>query len=368
MLLLNCGLDEIVNQVGDSRIIFFGCGSWLKVVNHTELMKLADNFCYAIDNDLSQDEIRLGNITLPIYSPSKVLEETKCVIILSSPVYMYEMYQQLQAMSLNEDIVCYAFPFMQMVTENKVDASLLNEVVNNTIEKKIPKIIHSFWFSGDEKPDSYQKCVDTWKRILTDYEIIEWNKNNYDWHKHPFVERAIELEAWAYASDYARLDVLNNYGGIYLDMDVEVFKKFDDLLGNEAILSFSNHVLIDLAVIGSKKENVLIKKLLRLYDDVKLPIKKNEFTRFFQPSYVRECLANDGIIMDGSLQKIKNATVFPCEFFMPMDAVLFSDYKRTENTYCVHYDNFGWSFSKDSKREKKIRDNNLLWKAVENTQ
>ena len=364
MRLLNCGLDEIANQIGNNRIVFFGSGSWLKVVNHTELMTLADNFCYVIDNGLNKDEVQIGNITLPIYPPSKVLDETKCVVILTSPMYMNEMYEQLQDMSLSDEIVCYAFPFMQMVTEDKTDINLLEKVTNKNVEKRIPKIIHSFWFSGDEKPDSYQQCVDTWKKILPDYEIIEWNKNNYDWHKHPFVERAIELEAWAFASDYARLDVLFQFGGIYLDMDVEVFKPFDELLGNEAILAFSNHVLIDLAVVGSKRNNPLIKKILELYDGVELPTTKKEFAKYFQPVFVRDCLAEADIKMNGSLQKVDGATVFPRQFFMAMNYVLFGEYKLTENTYCVHHDNFGWSVTKD--REKKMRDNNLLWQEIEN--
>lgn len=365
MRFLNCALDKAKQEIGQKKIIFFGKGSWLNTVNHSELMELADNFSYVIDNNPSEGEVNVGEFTLPVFSPEKIREEEKCVIILTSSIYMYEMYCQLQEMNLGDEILCYAFPFMQMITENKMDASLLKEVVNNDVEKKIPKIIHSFWFSGDEKPYSYQKCVDTWQNALPDYEIIEWNMNNYDCHKHPFVEKAIELKAWAFASDYARLDVLNKYGGIYLDMDVEVFKNFDDLLGNDAILSFLNHVQIDLAVMGARKGNDLVKQMLALYDHVDIPLEQSGFVKYYQPAFVREVLAANGIKMNGSLQRLENATVFPQQFFMPLDYVLFGEYERTEHTYCVHYDNFGWSFSKNSKREKKIRDNNILWQKIE---
>ena len=363
----NCTLEKINKEIGNKKIIFFGKGSWLNAINHSELMALSKQFCYVIDNNVSERNIKLGSLVLPVYLPEKIREEEECVIILTSPVYMYDMYCQLQEMNLGNGISCYAFPFMQMASENKIENGLLKTVVGDNGNHKIPKIIHSFWFSGDEKPYAYQKCIDSWKKLLTDYEIIEWNKDNYDWHKHPFVERAIEMGAWAFASDYARLDVLREYGGIYLDMDVEVFKPFDDLLENDALLSFSNHVLVDLAVLASRKDNPLMSRLLSLYDNVELPDEKSGFTKFFQPSFVREALVENGIAMDGSLQKVKNATVFPPEFFMPMDQVLFREYEKTENTYCVHYDNFGWSFSKDNKREKKIRDNNELWKLIENT-
>ncbi|MDO5332371.1 MAG: glycosyltransferase [Bacillota bacterium] len=254
---------------------------------------------------------------------------------------------------------------MTLETKYTIDEKLYSEVVNDKAEKKSPKMIHSFWFSGEDKPDSYKKCVDSWAEILDDYEIIEWNQDNYDWKKHPFLKKAIELKAWAYASDYARLDVLYRMGGIYLDMDVEVFKKFDDLLNNEAILSFSSPVQIDLAVMASCKGNLLVNNLLLAYDDLIVPKSREEYAKYFQPALVRNILVDCGIEMNGNLQKVSEATVFPTEFFMPQDVILFSPYIKTNNTYAVHYDNFGWSFSKDNKREKKTRDNNKLWELIE---
>lgn len=363
MKLLNCSLQEAEKKFANRKIIFFGCGSWLQAINYTDLMSLKEQFAYIVDNN-SHEEVDLGSMRLSVYSPKRIVAEQNCIIVLTSPVYMYDMYCQLEEMNLSDEIECYAFPFMQMISKQEINESLLNEILGYK-KHKIPKIIHSFWFSGDEKPAAYQRCVDTWTERLEGYEIIEWNKKNYDWHKHPFVERAVELGAWAFASDYARLDVLSQFGGIYLDMDVEVFKSFDSLLGNEAILSFSNQILVDLAVIGAKKNNIIIKQMMELYDTVEIPNEKKEFAKFFQPSFVRSVLYNNGIKMNGSLQKINNATVFPSDFFMPQDHILFKEYEVSENTYCIHYDNFGWSFSPNNKREKKIRDNNILWRLME---
>ena len=364
MKLLNCTLYEAEKCFGQKKIIFFGRGSWLGMVDYTNLMKFRKQFAYIIDNNCGGQE-QLGDAVLDVYKPEKLKSEYECIVILVSPVYMYEMYCQLEHMQLSDEIECYAFPFMQMVTSNKTDDILLNKVINREKKAKIPKIIHGFWFSGDKKPEAYQKCVDTWKRNLPEYEIIEWNMDNYDWHKHPFVERAIELKAWAFASDFARLDVLYNYGGIYLDMDVEVFKSFDDLLGNDALFSFGNNVLIDLAVVGSKKHNQIIRHLLEKYDSIPLPQERKDYVGLFQPALVRPILAAQGVRMDGSLQIIDGATIFPTEFFMPKDVVLYRDYERTEHTYCVHYDNFGWSFDANNKNEKKRHDNNLLWSMIE---
>lgn len=361
MVLLNNTINDIVSNISNEKVIFFGCGSWFEIINYTDLMQLESRFAYIIDND-AYGEKSIGNKKLHIYRLEKLHEEEGAIIILTSPVYMYDMYCQLEELGLPDSFVCYSFPFVQMISNFPEITNV--KLYNNGHKRQIPKIIHSFWFSQEKKPYAYQKCVDTWKEILTDYKIIEWNMETYDWHKNSFVERAIELKAWAYATDFARLDVLNTYGGIYLDMDVEVFKPFDNLLDNKVILSFANNVYVDLAVMGAEKNNILIQNLMKLYDDIQLPSEKKEFSKFFQPFWIRKTLVEYGIKMNGAMQMINGVRVFPSEYFMPLDAILYRDYNKTDHTYCVHYDNFGWSFGQDNKKEKKKRDNELLWKKI----
>lgn len=362
--LRNCTLVEATNIILDRKIIFFGAGSWIKTIDYTSFMTLQKQFAYVIDNN-PRGPVRLGNVNLEVYRPDKLFSEVNYVIVLTSPVYMYDMFSQLEQMQLKDDVECLAFPFMQMITKNNIDRNLCNEIV--TCNKQcIPKIIHSFWFSGEEKTEIYQNCIDTWKEKLGDYKIIEWNQDNYDCSKHPFFKKAIECKAWAFAADYARLDVLKKYGGFYLDMDVFVYKSFNDLLGNNVILSFSNNVQIDLAVMAAVKDAEIINKLMGIYDKVMIPKSREEFAAFFQPALVKPILAESGIRMDGSLQKVNNITVLPSEFFMPQEHILFGDANITENTYCNHLDNFGWSFNGKNKREKKINDNRLLWKKINN--
>jgi mannosyltransferase OCH1-like enzyme len=356
----NCALSDAEKNLGNKKIIFFGAGSWLEMVDKTALMKLKNQFAYVIDNKPGGHKL-LGDRELKVYSPLKLKEESEAIVIITSTVHMYEMYHQLEDMDLSDGIECYSLPFMQLISNVDMDSELVKAATDIRRTAVIPKTIHCFWFSGEKKPYAYQKCVDTWQEKLKGYEIIEWNKDNYDWHKHPFIERAIELEAWAFAADFARLDVLKEYGGIYLDMDIEVFKPFDDLLGNDAILSFGSNLYIDLAILGAKKNHPLVEKMLKIYDNIKLPVDRREYMPLFQPVVVRPVLADYGIRMDGSMQMINGTAVFPQEFFMPQDIILYKEYKRTENTYCVHYDNCGWSYGTDNKHEKKVRDNNLLW-------
>lgn len=98
----------------------------------------------------------------------------------------------------------------------------------------IPKIIHYCWFGGNPLPELAQKCIASWKKFLPDYEIKEWNESNYDVRKIPYIEQAYNAKKYAFVSDYARFDILYQYGGIYFDTDVEVIKPFDEILKRRA--------------------------------------------------------------------------------------------------------------------------------------
>ena len=125
----------------------------------------------------------------------------------------------------------------------------------------IPKKIHYFWFGGNEKPAKVQKCIDSWKKYCPDYEIIEWNESNFDIHCMPFVEQAYDAKKYAFVSDVARLIVVYEQGGIYMDTDVEVIKPLDDLLNNKAYMSFENDENINTGQgFGSEPGLKLLKK------------------------------------------------------------------------------------------------------------
>ena len=97
-------------------------------------------------------------------------------------------------------------------------------------KNKIPKIIHYCWFGGNPMPDSFQKCIDSWKQVMPEYEIVCWDESNFDLTSVPFVSEAAEMKKWAFVSDYVRLYALYYQGGIYLDTDVEIVQPLDRFL------------------------------------------------------------------------------------------------------------------------------------------
>ena len=135
-------------------------------------------------------------------------------------------------------------------------------IQNNTI----PKTIHYCWFGNNDKPTIVKKCIESWEKNLSDYEIIEWNEETFNIECNDFVKEAYEKKMYAFVSDYVRVYALYNYGGIYLDTDVEVNKSFNDLLENDSIWGFEEKNYIATSTIGARKGNELIKEFLDEYN------------------------------------------------------------------------------------------------------
>ena len=100
----------------------------------------------------------------------------------------------------------------------------------------IPKIIHYCWFGNAPLPELAIKCISSWKRFCPDYEIKEWNEDNFDIACCPYVAEAYLKKKWAFVSDYARFWILYNYGGLYFDTDVELIKSIDDIVERGAFM------------------------------------------------------------------------------------------------------------------------------------
>ncbi len=135
----------------------------------------------------------------------------------------------------------------------------------------IPKIIHYIWLGGRPKSKLTEICINSWNRVLSDYQIKEWNESNIDLdglcEKNAFLKKCVELKLWAFVSDYLRLLVLYREGGIYLDTDVEALRPYDELLSNRVFMGYEDGGYIGTAVIGAEKGNALIKRLLDFYDE-----------------------------------------------------------------------------------------------------
>lgn len=133
----------------------------------------------------------------------------------------------------------------------------------------IPKIIHYVWVGDKEKPEFVLKCIESWKKYCPDYEIIEWDNEKFEKIKNEYSQQAFENKKWAFVSDYIRLYALYNYGGVYLDTDVEITQNIDKFLLNEFFSGFEVYENIYSpilsAVMGAAQESPIIEDLLEYY-------------------------------------------------------------------------------------------------------
>lgn len=225
----------------------------------------------------------------------------------------------------------------------------------------IPKIIHYCWIGSAEKPASVLYCIDSWKKFCPDYEIREWNETNYDFGKNLYMKQAYEAKKWGFVPDYARLDIIYQYGGIYLDTDVELIRSLDDLLNSDSFFGFEDTGEGDFFVacglsFGAKPHNELIKKLRDYYDTITFINKDGSLNLLPAPRHNATVFKNYGVKMDNVFQNHEGNMFYPSEYFCPK---VFKTGKTviTKRTHSIHHFSASWM---DEKVRKEIEHNQKI--------
>lgn len=230
----------------------------------------------------------------------------------------------------------------------------------------IPKIIHYCWFGHNPKPKDVLKCIESWKRCLPDYEIKEWNEENYDVNKCQYMADAYKEKKWAFVSDYCRLDVVYQYGGIYLDTDVEVIRSFDPLLQKKMFCGFESrdvkqqsrwHMNLEESVsfglgFGAERCHSVLKAMLDLYDTLHFYNEDGTLNLLSCPVYQTQILVKNGLVQNGMTQDFDGGTAYSAEYFCPQSNLTEEMLFLTKNTYSIHHFCNSWT---DRPVKNKIR-------------
>lgn len=211
------------------------------------------------------------------------------------------------------------------------------------MKNKIPKVIHYCWFGGKPLPKEAQKCIASWHKYCPDYKIIEWNERNYDINKNFYTKTTYQNKQWAFLTDYVRLDVVANEGGIYLDTDVELVKSLDELLVNSCYMGMEQPGKIATGLgFGAIKKHCIIEKNKEYYEDRKNFVDKNgKFKRIICVQITTDLLKKEGLTDKNEIQKIANAMIYPTEYFCPKK-IGTNKIKITNNTYSIHHYDASW--------------------------
>lgn len=208
----------------------------------------------------------------------------------------------------------------------------------------IPKKIHYCWFGGNPLPDSAKKYIETWKKYCPDYEIIEWNENNFDITQNQYCKEAYEAKKWAFVSDYARFWILYKYGGIYFDTDVEVIKPINNIIENGPFMGAEreNYKSVNPGLgLGVNPEHKLYKEILDLYDTLHFKNKDGSLNLKTVVEYTTEILSKHGLKNMNQIQCCAGIYIYPAEYFCPKN-IDTGILKITKNSYTIHHFEGTW--------------------------
>lgn len=209
----------------------------------------------------------------------------------------------------------------------------------------IQKKINYIWLGGKPKSNFANMCLETWREHLPDYEIIEWNENNLDLDKlcdeNRFLKECRNRKLWAFMADYLRLYILHYYGGIYMDVDVQVLRNFDDVLDNKMFIGYEffsrdhdDFVTEGTGIMASEPGNPIIKECLDFYDQ---EIWNTD--AYYIPTILTIVFAR---------HDIKDYKIYPADYFAPYDyRKKYSHDCLTDNTHTIHWFQASWHENKN---------------------
>ncbi len=215
------------------------------------------------------------------------------------------------------------------------------------LHSRIPKIIHYCWLSKDPLPTNIKKCMSTWKVMLPDYDFILWDLNNSEINSNQWVLDAFNNKKYAFAADYIRLYAVYNYGGIYLDTDVEVIKSFDELLHLPYFIGSEGNDNIEAGVIGAEKKSKWVGDCLLHYKNRSFVLEDGTFDMLTLPKILKNQIQKHHTIQfiisfkDFEAFSESQICVLPHDFFctkFQMDGKIII----TNNTYCIHHFAMSW--------------------------
>ena len=219
----------------------------------------------------------------------------------------------------------------------------------------IPKVIHYCWFGRGELPPLAKKCLDSWKKFCPDYEIKEWNEDNFNLDSYPYAREAYDKRKFAFVTDVVRLYALYHEGGIYMDTDVEVLKPLDSFLFHHAFSGFEDEHSVPTGIMASEKGGKWAKENLAYYDDRHFLKEDGSIDLTTNVKIITNYMLSFGLKQNNTYQDFPGLiTLYPKDYFCPKSYVD-GKINLTSNTYTVHHFAASWYSQKDKIRMQFIR-------------
>lgn len=345
MLLKNARYGVLADKIKreNLKVIIYGAGMIGQIVVPyiIETYKLY-NFvdCYVdLDARKKGKSIKIGKNEYEIRHPDYLKEIKDNAIILVTNSKFYNVVDYLDSINNLNAIETYIIPVMQLYELPRMNFKGIKKF-NDT--QLIPQRIHYCWFGKKTMPPFLLECINSWKRFCPDYEIIEWNEHNYDVKRIPFAEEAYTKQRFGFVSDAARLDILYQYGGIYMDTDVFLLKNLDELLYQSAFVGVEKWGNINTGGLsGAVPGHPMIKEMLDYRKRFHFVLEDGSLNTETNGFYETMPFIRHGMKIDNTFQIINDMTVYPSSVFHPYDYM--SCEERIESwTISKHYFYGGW--------------------------
>lgn len=338
-----CTTDKFERLIEEKKVICFGAGQGLHNICQA-YPNLPKHLKYVVDNHSFGKQVSLNGMQIPVISFEQFGGIDKNdLYVISTTRYADQIAMQLDNIAEMDG----SMVFIPYFLKKKYDSTYLE------MDEKyvIPKKIHYCWFGGKPLPSQFQKNIETWKKYCPDYEIICWNEDNYDIKKCSYMHEAYQAKKWGFVPDYARLDIIYQYGGIYLDTDVEMLRPWDELLSYEFFCGFESREYVALGLgFGGCAGNHIIKEMMQQYEQMHFINSDGTLNQVASPVYQTEILLNHGLKCNNKFQIIENCAVFPTEFFAPIDGYGLGT--PTVHSFSIHQYAATW-FDETMKKNKE---------------
>lgn len=340
-------IEELLNIAASKRCFCFGAGRQLTEICD-DIPGLSELIYGIIDNNplLHYEERNIRGKQITIY-PSDYLcsQDMANSILLITSSYKDEIVAGLNQMRGLENLE-YT-DFQEILDTAAWNCKRPPDGFKKNSEEKIPRTIHYCWFGGARMPDRLRQYVDGWKWMLPDYKFIEWNEKNYDVTKNEYMYSAYKNKKWGFVTDYVRLDAVYSHGGIYLDTDVELIRRPDELLHNDAYIGFERLSTVNTgAGFGAVKGFPILGELMEFYESCEFINDEDPNKMVLCPIYETEILKRHGLKPNGCFQVVDDMSVYPVEYFNAKS--LYSNkLKITDRTISVHHCTWTWAGEKN---------------------
>ena len=219
----------------------------------------------------------------------------------------------------------------------------------------IPKKIHYCWFGRNPKPKLAEKCIKSWQKFCPDFEIIEWNEDNFDVASAPdYVQQAYAHKKWAFVTDFVRLQAMTTQGGIYMDTDVELVKPLTSYLKHEAFGGFEAPDRVCTAVMACREGFPLFREFMEHYYEMSFLNPDGSLNVTTNVDTVSEILLGHGLAPNGQLQTVAGLTIYPSDVFSPVDFES-GQLHRTRKTVGIHWFSGSWYTEEEKRRREELQ-------------